>query len=473
MKASRKHTVAALVPMALALAGCSVTRPEVAIPVELPPSFSIPGATREPVRWWTTFNDATLDRLVEEALAGNFSVLAAWDRLAEAEQTARIAGAELFPSLDVSGSGGGRFERSGGDTSSSGEFRIGVAAAYEIDLWGRIRSRRDAARADAEARAEDVMAAAITVSAAVAQAWYELAEARQQERVISDQVSTNERVLEALVIRFRHGQAGAADVFRQRQLVENTRGNLIVAEARTRTLEHAVAVLVGRAPGAQLPYADAALVEPPALPQTGIPVELVHTRPDVRSAYLAVQAEDQRVAEAIADRLPRLSITANGDTTADNVRDLFANGLANVAGNLVQPVIDGGRRRAEVDRRRARVSQAVHFYGQAVLDTIREVEDALVRESRQRDLIESLRKQLATAETVIERTRDSYAKGQLDYLRVLDALTSRQRLERDYVTALRQQLTFRIDLARALATGWTLERPALAQAEAPRASETP
>lgn len=464
---------AAIAVLAIALGGCATSRTEVATPVDLPAAFSSPGVERQPDRWWTVFDDPALDRLITEALSGNFSVLIAWDRLAEAEQAARIAGAELYPSLDVSAAGGERFERFDGDTSSRGDFRAGFSAAYEIDLWGRVRSRRDAARADAEARAADAEAAAISISAAVAQTWYELAEAREQERVIADQVATNEKVLAALTVRFRQGQAGAADVFRQRQLVESTRGNLIVAEARTRTLEHALAVLVGRAPGAALPYGEATLVEPPALPLTGIPAELVRARPDVRSAYLAVQAEDQRVAEAIADRFPRISITATGETAADNVRDLFDNWIANVAGNLVQPVIDGGRRRAEVERRRARVSEAVHAYGQTLLDTMQEVEDALVRESRQRDLIESLRKQLATAQTVIERTRDSYAKGQLDYLRVLDALTSRQRLERDYVTALRQQLTFRIDLARALATGWPLERPALARAEGRAPTETP
>ncbi len=427
--------------------------------MEIPDDFSLSGFEPLPDRWWTAFADPQLDEFVEEALAGNLSLRATWDRLAQVEAVARREGAPLVPAVDAKASFARTRTHIDGDTSSISNHGIGVAASYELDLWRRVRSTRDAARLDAEASAHDVTAAAISLSAAVAGTWYELAEAVEQQRVLAQQIETNEQVLELITLRFRQGQAQAADVFRQRQLLEATRGNLELEKARAGTFEHQLSVLLGRAPGGPLVAEGVVLREPPPLPATGLPASLVQSRPDVLSAYAAVQAADMRVAAAIADRLPRISIVAGADTGGTRADDLFDDWIANLAANLVAPVIDGGRRRAEVDRTQAALSEAVNLYGEAVLVSFREVEDALVREERQVAFLASLEKQLEIVQHVIDRTRDSYFKGQLDYLRVLDALTSRQSLERQYVAARRQRIGFRIDLARALAGGWPLAQP--------------
>ncbi len=449
------------------LAGCSVAPRAFVDPVEPPPAFSGGGSDPLPDRWWESFDDPQLTALMERAFGGNFALLAAWDRLAQAEAIARSAGADLIPSVDVeagiSRTGEERFDRSDYATSMS----LGATAAYEIDLWGRIRSRRAAAQLDAEARAEDVLAAAITLSAQVARTWYELAESREQIRVLNAQIETNEQVRTLVTAQFAKGQTQAADVLRQRQLVESSRGARILAESRSKVLEHELAVLVGLPPGSPLPAGAPELVDLPALPATGVPAELIRRRPDVRSAYLEVQAADLRVSQAVADRYPRLTIAAFASTSGEKVRDLFDNWLATLAADLIQPIVDGGRRRAEIDRTRAVTSQVIREYGQTVLDAIEEVEDALSQERYQISYLESLKLQLETAKSVIGRTRENYIKGQFDYLRVLDALTTRQSLERAYVTALRQRIDFRINLCRALAGGWTLPRPALADVGAP------
>ena len=465
---SRPGTVlAALLLVLSSLSACAVGRREVPVPVGVPSEFSQSGAHPFLDKWWTSFGDEQLDALIEEALSGNFSLRTAWDRLAAAESVAHIAGADLVPQIDGNVGAARSRERRSGDTSSRSRFDLGLSASYEVDLWGRIRSRRQAALADADASREDVDAAAITLSANVAEAWYELATAREEQRVLQSQTDTNEQVYELLTFRFRRGRAEAADVFRQRQLVESNQGDLILARLRAETTAYRLAVLVGRPPRSELPVDAASLISLPPLPDTGIPSALLSRRPDVRSAYLAVQAEDLRVAEAVADRFPRISITAGGDTSADNVRDLFDNWALNVASNVVQPIVDGGRRRAEVERTRALLSESIHQYGQVVLDTLEEVERALIQETRRTEYLASLDQQLATARTVIERTRDSFMQGQLDYLRVLDALTSRQRLEREYVLAKRDRISARIDLGRSLAGGWPSERPALADLDEP------
>ncbi len=425
--------------------------------------FSPSGVEALPERWWTALGDAQLDALIEEALGANFSLRAARDRLAQARAVARREGAGLIPSLDAELSAARARSRSDGRTSSFSDYGLGVAASYEIDLWGRVRAVRDAARLDAEAGAEDVAAAAISLSATVARTWYELAEALEQQRLLERQIDTNGQVLDLVTERFRRGRAQAADVFRQRQLVEATRGKLEIERARAARLENQLAVLLGGAPGIPLPVKEGVLLTPPPLPATGIPASVISSRPDVRSAYAAVRSADRRVAAAIADRLPRLSIVAAAETGGASVGALFDDWLGNLAANIAAPMIDGGRRRAEVDRSRAALSEAVHLYADTVLVSFREVEDALVSEQRQVALLHSLDEQLEIAQHVIDRTRDSYLKGQLDYLRVLDALTSRQALERQYPAARRDRIGFRIDLARALASA--CPPPALESAE--------
>ena len=180
---------------------------------------------------------------------------------------------------------------------------------------------------------------------------------------------------------------------------------------------------------------------------------------------MAVLGQDRALASAIAAQYPRVSLSAGLSTSSAQVRDLFDNWAANLAGNVAQPLLDGGRLAAEAQRNRAVLSEKVHAYGQTVLEALREVEDALAQEAGQRAYLASLADQLASADAVIERTRASYLNGQLDYLRVLEALTSRQNLERTYLTARREAIEYRVGLHRALAGALELERPALAEAK--------
>jgi outer membrane protein TolC len=199
---------------------------------------------------------------------------------------------------------------------------------------------------------------------------------------------------------------------------------------------------------------------------------LIQDRPDIRSAYYAVLSADSDLAAALANRFPRLSLTAEAEISGEHSRDLFDNWLATLASNLAAPLIDGGTRKAEVDRTRSAVSEALHTYGQTILDALSEVEDALAKERHQRDFIQSLETQLKLAGQVSDRMRDRYLQGTVDYQRVLDALLSQQTLEQSVLSARRDLVQDRIDLCRALGTGWELERPEQDQPDASMVTDT-
>ncbi|MEO8351204.1 MAG: TolC family protein [Chthoniobacteraceae bacterium] len=464
----------------LLFGGCALREKPVPPGVAVPEKFSASGKASAPDQWWRSFDDSTLNRLVDRSMADNLTLRIAWDRLAQARAVARREGAALYPAVDGSGTATrSRQVRTAGNIGNSEiteagvrdrrlvtygtDLSLGVTVGYEVDLWGRIRSAHDAARFDTRASEEEVLAAAMTLSASVATTWYRLVEQNGQIDLLKVQLETNERVLELITTRFQQGQVGAADVLQQRQLAESSRGAVATAEGQAAVLAHQLAILLGRPPTDRVAPRTAELFALPPLPSTGVPAALIQRRPDIRQSYFNVLASDRRISSAVAEQFPRLSLSAGVDTSGAQTRDLFDNWLATLGANLIAPLLDGGLRQAEVVRTRAVLSENLHRYGQVILESLGEVEDALAQERTQREFIVSLEKQLKFAQQALERTRDSYLNGAFDYLRVLETISSLQSLERTYLTARRELLERRIALCRALGGGWQMKAPPLAR----------
>ncbi len=462
--------------------GCLSGRAEVSAPAPLPSAFSADGNAPLLERWWTAFDDEQLNALVAEAMEENFSLRVAWDRLRQARAIAARSGAPLWPTLDGTagasrtlretdtGLSAGRSIR-GPDTGPSAgrtyttDLSLGLAVGYEVDLWGRVRASADAALLDVDATAEDVQTAAITLGADVARTWFRLVEQRRQRALLIEQRQTNEQVLEIITLQFRRGKVGSSDVLQQRQLVESSAGRIVQVESTIAVLENQLAVLLGRTPGEQSVAQSGSLPGVPPLPRAGVPADWLTRRPDLRAAVRRIQSADRRVWAARADRLPRLGVTLDASTSAEQVRDLFDNWLATMAANLTAPLIDGGRRVAEVQRTRAVLSERINAFGQTYLAAMVEVENALVQEERQREYVRSVARQLDFARRATARVLDSYRKGTTDFTRYLTTLRSYQDLQRTHLAARRDWLLFRIDLYRALAGGWQPAAPAEATIE--------
>jgi NodT family efflux transporter outer membrane factor (OMF) lipoprotein len=419
------------------------------------PPFSVSGSAVSSDRWWTVFEDDELDARVQAALEGNFSLAAAWERLRESRAIVRRQRADLFPLLDGI-AGAEAAEGSGADSETS--VFLGLEASYEVDLWGRVESEVEAERLRASATAEDYQAAAISLSAEVALAWYELTTARLQLELLASQVETNEKVLEAIESRFATGQSGSADVLRQRQLVESTREQLIVFRSAISVLEHRLAVLEGRPAQSVAVVSEAKLPSIPEMPRIGLPSELLLRRPDVRSSMLRLRAADSDVAVAVSEQYPRINLAASLRTTDENGSDLIRDWVASLSGQLVAPLLDGERRRAEVERTEAVRRQLLAEYGQSVVVAFQEVEDALAQEAQQIDRIDSLETQLELAKKTYEQLRSQYLNGAADFIDVLIALREQQAIERSLLTANLDRLSFRIALYRSLAGGFETSR---------------
>ncbi|MGJ8637752.1 MAG: efflux transporter outer membrane subunit [Opitutaceae bacterium] len=438
---------------ALLLAACSTTDRSLELPLEDAPAFSVEASDAElDDSWWLDFRDDGLSTAIDNALNQNFSLKSAVERMRAAQLLARQQSAAFWPQLDLRG-GGDASKRLGGDTASDQSFSGGLTASYELDVWGRLDALADGATYRAEAAEAFLQSAAISISAEVALAWYRLAGAHEQRLVLKQQVETNRKVLGLLNDRFKSGQIRAADVLRQRQLIEANVEAINDVDAQIAVLEHLLAILQGRAPQVGSEYTEVTLVSLQAAPATGLPAELLQRRPDVREAYLNLQASNADLAVAVSDRYPRVNFSGSILTNDDQL-SLFDEWLASLAGQVVLPIIDGGSRRLEVERREALLSQQLADYGQTVLEAFKEVEDALALEYHQRIKIEQLKAQKELADETYRQLRIQYLNGVAEYIDVLDTLKGQQNLARDIVSARQELIEFRIALHRALAGGF-------------------
>lgn len=236
------------------------------------------------------------------------------------------------------------------------------------------------------------------------------------------------------------------DVLQQEEQLKETRALMPVVEARIAELGYALDAFRGRAPSKTPPSSRAVLPEPPPLPDTGVPSDLLLARPDLVAARARLMALDARVVEAIADQLPSLRLSASTVSSHGATSSL----VSTLAASAVAPLFDAGERRAEVARRRAELEGAVAAFGNLFVGALRDVESALVNERKQGERLQRQLTQLETAKRLLTETRNRYSQGLTDYLPVLAALTTVQQLEREIVTTRRNRISQRIALHRAL-----------------------
>lgn len=471
------------IPLAFLLGGltaCASNPDPHPPPVAVPDTFAGRGspegraAAEDSLGWWGEFQDPVLDSLVQLTLDGNFDLMAAWARFRQSMAAAEQAEAARLPNLtaNADASRARRFLNLGipqaPSTISTEQYGLTLGARYEVDLWGRLADLDQAAELEAEASRRDVHALAMTLSARTAELWYGLVTQGEQASLLARQAATDSLYLELVRRRFGNGLVSAVDVHQQEQQLRGTLAEIPRVQARLATLRNQLAVLTGQPPGwDSLPLKPGEMVLPP-LPKAGIPVEVLDRRPDVQAAWLRLRAADHRVAAAVKDRLPALSVSGSIGYNASELASLFKEWVYNIAASVVAPLFDGGRREAGVEQRKAAVDAALAQLGSVLLASLQEVEDALAQDRRQGEYLAQLRAQMEVARTLLRESRLRYREGLTDYLPVLNALQSLHGLERGLLAARHQRTVYRIHLYRALGGGW-MERlePIRAQDAAP------
>lgn len=422
--------------------------------------------------WWSGFEDPFLPRIVELALSGNRDLAIAAARLQQAQAQARIAGADLEPTLGLGVEGSRQkqnfigFPFGGGTVPSStfSGFGASLQSSWEIDLWGRLRAGAQAALADAQAGAAELHAARQSIAAQTAKIWFAILEARQQLDLARESVESFRQSVTQVERRYLSGTRPPLDL-------RLARSNLAAAQAlesrRARQLDgttRQLDLLLGNYPdGAAATMNDARTLPqaPPPIP-VGLPAELVGRRPDLIAAERRLAAADARYRQARRALYPSLSLTAGGGSSSDSLGDLLDGdfGVWSLAANLSQPLFQGGRLRAGVRLAEASEDEAAASYVGQALQAYTEVETALAAESLLADEVRRLGESAHELKAARDLAEQRYHRGVGQYLVVLESQSRALTAEAEWLTLRRIQLDNRIDLHLALGGGFAEGLPA-------------
>lgn len=463
-----KRSLIALALPALMLAGCTVgpayERPAAELP-EAWPSAPAQGQVMSGERWWTVYDDATLDRLISEALANNQDLALATARLDEARALARIADAELVPSVDAA------FQRDRSRRSDStatrfpgalenNNYRGQLNVSYELDLWGRLRNSAQAARAELLATTAARETVRIALTAEVTQSYYAIVAYDAQLAATRKALALRADNLRLQRIR---ADAGLINEFALRQLeaeVAAAQAQLPSLERRRTAEELALGVLLGRSPRALINASieravGTARPASPVIP-TDLPSSLLLRRPDVVAAEQRLIAANARIGAARATLFPRIGLSGYLGSESAALTNLFSGPaqIWSLGFALAQPIFQGGRLFGEIEVVEARERQAVAQYQKTLQTAFRETHDALVAQTKAREAFDAENARATALGESLRLARIRYVNGLTSQLELIDAERNLLSAELNRAEALRAQRAAVADVVKALGGGW-------------------
>jgi NodT family efflux transporter outer membrane factor (OMF) lipoprotein len=467
MKPSSMTPAAAATLSVLILAACSTPVPQAPSPsVPLAATFSheqpaTAAAAALDDAWWVDFGDATLARLVKEALSANQDVAMALQRVGQARAGADAQASRLWPTVGVqaaaSRSQSGLPEPVKQGLPDTRVLRAGVDVAWEIDLAGGVRAARDAAQADAAAASAGVQGARLLVASEVARQYFVLRSAEERLRIVQALAATQRQTAVRVESRLREGLASAFDLDRAHAEADALDAQLPPLRMLVGTTQTKLAVLLGRSPSAQVVDADPAFAWPAARAiAAGQPSELLRRRPDLVAAEARVGAEALRSAEARAQWWPKLFLSAlvGRQDLRLNALDLAPVHFSNVALAFATPIFNAGRIDAGIKVQSARADEALLAWQKAVLVAVQDVEDSLLVRTQEAERNTALALTVEHRRRSLQRAESLQREGQIDLLVLLDVQRSVLASELALADSRLQQALADVQLYKALGGGY-------------------
>ncbi len=469
----KKKLLQAVALLALAvLAGCTVgpkyQRPE-AIPApptwktEAPFAQATPKDSISKGAWWTIFNDPALNAYEEQLLKANQSLVAAQARLQQARSLARVATAGMFPQLSTDPNAAR--QRISGNRPLVGStvtypitqnvFTIPFSLSYEVDLFGRVRRNVEAANATLQASAADLQNVNLIMSSELAADYFTLRELDAELVVLSESVAIEQRGLDLVENRHRGGVASGLEVAQQATLLDSTRTQFTLVQQQRAQYEDAIAVLVGQSASSfHVPSAPLTATPPPV--PVGVPSDLLERRPDVAIAERNMAYRNAEVGIAQAAFYPRITLSAVGGYQSRDITSLVnaPSAIWAVGTDLLQPIFNGGRNRANLAAQRAAYDEAVANYREDVLTAFQQVEDALSGLKTLSAASETQKAAVADAQRALTIANNRYVGGVTTYLDVITAQSTLLAGQRLATQLLGQQMVTSVFLVKALGGGW-------------------
>jgi NodT family efflux transporter outer membrane factor (OMF) lipoprotein len=447
--------------LGLSLCGCALHKPPAHVAIvdqalpkatPLPPTWTADHNTEIVTGDWVkSFRDPGLEFVVSEAIANNLDLRQSAARVEEARQNVIVASARLKPLVHVPLSGATTLSTSKDQTEQNQSTTALLEIAWEIDVWGRVRSQRAAAEENYEAVALDYAFARQSLAATTAKSWFLAIETRQLLTLAQQSVDTYQKLLELVNVRRAAGKISDLDVAEASYQLSEARSQLAIAQGLDSEARRTLQVLIGRYPSAEVEVATAIPPLPPLL-KPGQPSSLLERRPDIAAAEHQVFAAFRSKEAARLALLPQFTLNIEGGRLSDPLLSVLGLNpwLIHSAIGMVLPIYEGGALRAQVNIATAQQGQSVAHFGSVSLRAFDEVEVALTNE-------ELLAKRLPYIESALHDHSEAvrvadlrYRAGSMDLLSVLQLQEGQIQSQADLIKVRNDQLVNRINLHLAL-----------------------
>lgn len=466
---NRWFFAAALAATAL-LTGCAVGPNYKKPPVLAPPAYKSEGPWRVAApkdsfpkgAWWETFNDPELNAYEQQLLQANQSVEAAKARLDQARAQARVTSAGFFPTFNADPNAS-RNRYSGnrplvvtvGKPLTQSTYEIPFYLNYEPDLFGRVRRGMQASNAALQSSAADLYNTNLVLTAELAADYFSLRELDAELQVVQESVAIQQKGSQLVEDRHAGGVASGLDLAQQQTLLDSTVTQLYLVQQQRAQFEHAIAVLTGTPPSTFSVPVRALNAAPPPVP-LGVPSDLLERRPDIASAERQMAYQNALVGVATAAFYPQISLFGSGGVQSTSLTNLITGPSAiwAVGGDILQPIFEGGRNRANLAATKASYQEAVANYRESVLTAFQQVEDGLSSLNTLSQASTSQSAAVTDARRALEIANNRYTGGVTSYLDVITAQSALLTNQRLATQLLGQQMVTSVYLVKALGGGW-------------------
>jgi NodT family efflux transporter outer membrane factor (OMF) lipoprotein len=448
----------------LVFAGCAVgpnyERPKVDAPAFKETGIWKPAEPAEQLvrgKWWEVYGDPVLNGLQDRVEVSSNTLQLAEAQYRQAQAAATIASSALFPSVSADGSASRAKTPARGTIpgSLSNTFGAGLAAGWELDLWGQVRRSAEAGRAEAEASAADLESVRLSLHATLAQTYFSLRVADSEQRLYERIIADYTRFLKMTQNRYAQGVDTRAEVAAAESQLKTAQAQGLDIGLQRAQLEHALAVLLGQPPAAfSLPPAD--LTIPPPVPPALIPSQQLEHRPDIAGAERRLAAASAGIGVAKAGYFPVISLSGSAGYQGSQYQHLFSvpNEIWSLGAGAVMPLFDAGKVRAQVRQARAAYEGSLATYRQTVLAAFQEVEDNLAAAAILTQEAAVQAEALAAARQSATITLNQYQAGTVSYLNVVTAQTTQLAAEQTAVQLLGRRLNASVTLLKAAGGDW-------------------
>jgi len=418
-------------------------------------------------KWWEAFGDPLLNSLAEQVNVSNQSIALAESQYRQAQALVKLARANYVPTVNA----GAAYTRSlpsggGGTYGIINQNQVSLNAAWEVDLWGKVRRQVESSTASAEASFADLQAMRLSMQTELALNYFQLRILDAQKKNLEEAVQAYSKALELTQNRYNAGVVAKADVAAAQTQLKSTQAQAIDTGVQRAQLEHAIAILISKPP------ADFSLSSVTfSLPQIKIPVaipsDLLERRPDIASAERKMAAANAQIGVAKAAYYPSLSLSGSLGYASSELATLFTSpsffwAIGPMA--LTATLLDGGARMAQTEQAIAAYDGTVAFYRQTVLAGFQNVEDNLAALRILDEEAQMQEQAVNSAHESVTLTTNQYKAGIVSYLNVVTAQTIALTNERAAITISGQRLNASVLLIKALGGGWsTSEAPGVNQ----------